>query len=564
MFLIQLPPLLKPPSALANKLKRSDSDRGVALPTVMVVLALMTIIGLALSTLLSSSINLSGTTKQRTLARAAADSGLAVAVADLLNQSCTAPGRYTSSDPAYQAQVYHRANTSGSWSSGCPDNASTTEVRIIVKGTDGPAEYLAAASYRFTPGAGPDPGNIDGGTGVINFFTGTQALTGMSIINNLNHAPGEPRLPVILAPDGNINCGWSERGTIDGDVVVSAGNLTISHKNCTINGNVWVSGNLTMQSDSDLRINGNVTVGGNITLSGFKAGIVGTVTAGGSVALTNNEAFITGNVHAGGAVSVTPWMSRINGNVTTASNTINESPWNQAYITGAKLSNQAAPVITMPTPLSWQSIVLNDLKTLSGYSQVTIPPEQCSRYQNNQALTEAAWKSLESYTSPTVVDLTTCGHVIIPWGKVSTLNINTDLILAVRGIDIQEVVITSGNGQPHDLWFVVPDQSSAPGPQCSLPPSSPTIRTHTATITAPITAMAYSPCGIRLESATNWRGGVYSQHLSIVNPVTMTVERIGMPGGASGGGGTGNPGGGGEGTLSTLIYQGNFDGTDPF
>lgn len=208
--------------------------------------------------------------------------------------------------------------------------------------------------------------------------------------------------------------------------------------------------------------------------------------------------------------------------------------------------------------------MLSDLKALNGYNQVTIPSAQCDRYQNNVALTETAWKSLETYTSPTVVDFTACGHLFIPWGKVSTLKIHTDLILAVRGIDIQEVVISSGNGKPHDLWFVVPDQSSAPGPQCSLAPSSPTIRTHTATINTPITAMAYSPCGIRLESSTNWRGGVYSQHLSIVNPVTMTVERIGMPGEASGGGGTGTPGAGGDGTLGTLIYQGNFDGTDPF
>ncbi|MBC9925922.1 MULTISPECIES: hypothetical protein [unclassified Leucobacter] len=277
-------------SSRLRALLRRD-DRGAALPMVLLVFFLgVALIAVFLINIVGSS-HVTVASKNTVQAQAAAEAGIADALArsvDPASPICSlATATIAGTSPTYSVKVSF-GGPSG-WSTACP--TTTSQMRIVSTGTSSGTKQTIERIHALTV------------TPAVSFDYDTIIYSGNNWTFNGNgtFGSGVSGLPAdIMITTGDFVCGGG--ATIQGSVYVKNGNADLSKSNCVISGNLEVSGNLLRDKGSS-RVLGNAVVGGKVTLSGGTLPVIGgSLTHGGALSVASGSPASW----VGGAINQTP------------------------------------------------------------------------------------------------------------------------------------------------------------------------------------------------------------------------------------------------------------------
>ena len=223
----------------------ASAERGSALMAVIGVMGVMIVITLTLTTATLYSLDFTRSTRASVQSVAAAESGVSAAELSLTQGTCRPS--YSRSSPQFTAEVaYSLSSTDDVWVAGCPA-AGVAAVRLRVESTGSSLTGSASdrtrveAIFEYESATPPDVQP----SGAAMYLYG-----GVVFMNNADLLVAESGRAAIQVKNGNVSC--SNNTVIEGDVVVSAGNLNIS--GCSIEGNAWATGAATLGA-----VTGNLT-----------------------------------------------------------------------------------------------------------------------------------------------------------------------------------------------------------------------------------------------------------------------------------------------------------------
>jgi len=555
-----------------------DREKGSALLVVVGVMAFGLLVISLLASSLTATFTYSSTTKVGVQAQAAAESGIAAALAGLntVGNCSVSGGVYASSgNPHYRATIW-RSMEGATWVKACPD-FTTTQVRVISTGfaqgvgvglANSQNQRIVEATYSF--GAGSSGSNSPG-TAMYLYSAGqldTYQINSSGVLSS-----------DVAVTTGNFAC--TGPTIIQGTVLVGQGSANLTN-DCTVNNSVVSTGSITLTAHSQIlgdatssgagitvsnltsRIGGSAYANGAFSTNGV---IGGNVEAVGAATLVNGSS-VGGNIKAGGAVSIS---GSVGGNVTTrgnlsfvASGHVSGSITIGGTLSYGGLTNAAAVSalisqgkvggvilfgqtgLTAPTPkpapilppwidltysfASWQA---------NGFGTQLIWPVAlgCRLGDSNSTSPSGVlypwYQQLKSLSSPTVVDARGCASVS---GDIA-LSLHTDVAFIGSNFDFDSVQINSADSQTHKLWFIVPDaQPTVAGPQCTKKGGNFVVNT-TSSVSANVDAFVYAPCSIAINNGTTWTGQLYSGDM-VGGGGTRVLNYVplGVPGTAIGGG----------------------------
>jgi cytoskeletal protein CcmA (bactofilin family) len=553
-------------------------EEGSALLVVVGVMAFGLLVISLLASSLTATFTYSSTAKVGVQAQAAAESGVAAALAGLntIGSCSVSGGVYASSgNPHYRATVW-RSMEGATWVKACPD-LTTTQVRVISTGfaqgvgvglADSQNQRIVEATYSF---GGGSSGSNSPGAAMYVYSAGnldTYQINSSGVIAS-----------DIAVTTGNFSC--TGPTAIQGTVLVGQGSANLTN-NCTIFNSLIATGSITMTSNSQIHgdatssgagvtvsnatdvIGGNVYANGSVSTNGAIQGNVEAVTA---VTLVQGSS-VGGNIRAGGLVSI---ASSVGGFIVTPGDLVFSATGHVAgsitiggaltygHLHGAaaasalKSEGKVGGVIlfgqtglTAPTPkpapilppwidlsysfASWQA---------NGFSTQLIWPVAlgCRLGDSNSTSPSGAlypwYQQLKSLSSPTVVDARGCASVS---GDIA-LSLHTDVAFIGSNFDFDSVQINSADSQTHKLWFIVPDaQPTVAGPQCTKKGGNFVINT-TSSVSSNVDAFVYAPCSIAINNGTTWTGQLYSGDM-VGGGGTRVLNYVplGVPGTSIGGG----------------------------
>lgn len=488
-------------TGLAQRVRaRIGDERGVALPMVLVVFLVGFALVAAFLISIVGSAQVSSTTRSTIQAQAAAEAGIAAArvvlpATSAANQNfCTAfpTAQLTSTNPRYTV-------------TGACDNATAPTSITLTSTGKGPDDSTAVIQAVF---------NVDGGTGgqkrqkgfAVDSFSG--GWPAMNIIS------GDPASKVTLTiPSGNYNC-WDGR-QIDGDIIVSSGTVAIG-TGCKVTGNVIASGTVEINGGQVL---GSVSTKGDLRM--FSSRVGGSIMASGTILV--NDSTVGGNVRTGGSgasrIDGVPggYPHVIGGDFTLAGGVTLPYGYPQSRIVGGTLTrNTNQPVsVTVPTG-AWIEFSFS-AATWSGYSAGTVT--SCDSNGNLVAKVNQA-------TTPTYF---VCSSPLNLWSA-PTFAPKTDIAIFNPGGSISaKLTVNSGDGQKHQFSLITFD----PNPNDKRPSCSGGAQalglTSGIEISAPVTALIYTPCQLSLGGG-NVRGAIVANTVSVWSSPTLTTLPINVPG----------------------------------
>ncbi|TFD63603.1 hypothetical protein [Cryobacterium ruanii] len=244
----------------------ASTERGSALMAVIGVMGVMMVITLTLTTSTLYSLDFTRSTRASVQSVAAAESGVSAAQLSLTQGACQPT--YSRSSPQFTANVsYSLSRVDNVWLNGCPATG-VAALRLRVESTGSSMTALAGEETRveaiFEYDAAVPPGVRPSGAAMYLYG-------GVVFMNNADLLVAESGRAAIQVKNGNVSC--SNNTVIEGDVVVSAGNLNIS--GCAIEGNAWASGAATLGV-----VTGNLTAASvNLNAAGRASRIGGVYTS---------------------------------------------------------------------------------------------------------------------------------------------------------------------------------------------------------------------------------------------------------------------------------------------
>lgn len=558
-----------------------SEERGAGMLAVIGLMAVSLLTTALVASSVVSATEFTTVTRAGVQSQAAAEAGVAVARAGLLNGTCTTNNSQYSSavgaNPRYVATVW--IPSGASWARGCPPGTST-QVRILSTGyasskgvggasgrdvanlevvlssastptqivASGPAIYAYksdnfGAGGKFVSVNGSTPsvmvlsGNVtcDGGaTGIANLVAASGTLT----VSNSCHVTGNAFASGrINLPSGRPNDGSNY--LVDGNVVGAGVTL-----NSPVGGSVWSSADVT-GSGGDAIVNGNLTaatlslsnggtvrgntqVSGAVTLSGGGPDLKGTLTAGSLSA--NSSQYIRGRAWIYGAVSL-GWTARFESPTaaTMKSLSLPGGSWSNFFATQPTIvaggpaaspntPNPSAPVT--PTVPNWVDFTYK-ASDWTGFAYTSISNSgTCTFIQVKTAITAFAGQ-------PGVLDTRNCVGGIAFSSGTDVIDLTADLAI------IGNKFALGGSGRfqattTKRLWLITPDTVADSLATC--PAGSSMVIDGGMTFQSTVNVMIYTPCRFQLTSGTNIQGQIYGGQVSVSGGPTLGYVAVGLPG----------------------------------
>lgn len=500
------------------------ADRGSTLVSVLVVMLVLSIGGLALAAIVTNTTATLVDSRSTAQSRASADAGLADAVNALRRGDLPCPGVVRNA----KVDSTDASSPTFSYSVTCGAGVAT----VTATGKAGSGMTTTQAVYRYT--------ETPSGVGDMVFF-GTTNVTFTAEVKTT--ATG--RLLDIVVPQASFICQnlIPAHITVGGDIDGNGG--------CTIKGNVRATGTVNICCSSD-------TFEGDLSTSGTGSGVI--------------RGTILGNIHANGALDFGWDGKRVgksvtaNGNVSLGNVRIDGSltmPSGKTYKpeSGTVAGGVSRPTtVAGPTPPTLPPWFEYKYKASDwpGYNIVTLANSgtgagTCAYFNSSPG---TGWTTLPLYTVPTVIDARACSTLSANNGSHPDLSIRTNIVLLAKGMDLTTLTIKAAAGLPAKpkVWFITEDITSTDmKPTCGSG-YNPIFINGTVTATS-VTAMAYTPCKIDVGGgaggiADAWNGAFYGGGWNYGGGLTFTADPIGVPGMSSG-----TPAGGTTGVLGALVSQ---------
>ncbi len=468
-------------------------DEGSTLVAVLVIMMVMTIIGLTLVTVVTNTTGIVIDNRDSAESRSAADSGLAD-VSVMLQQGTivcdpkATPPAPVASDPA--SDVTYGVTISCTEAADGKRTVTLTSTGI----SEGGHTTITQATY------GP------GLAGALTTMTGGQQLTSSKSQANGN----------VLVNEGNFIC--SNKAGITETVVVRAGYAHLSN-GCIVNTSLIAAGKVTLDTGAEVngdvyaiggafaishastKVTGNVYVDGDVTLS--DGHISGSLIATGNVTI-ESKATVDGGVHAGGRITVSGKTSI--------------TPLRSAFAEGS-----TPPIVTAPWQLAATAFEWVDVNYTPPAAGQSAPITACP--PGNPVATIKSWAN---FTTPQIIDWRLCTADINLFQTPITLK--TDLTIYVnRTVYMNGVVVSSGDGAPHQFNLIMPDKV-ADGKPTGPCPTGVRLDVNNLQMSDQISGAVYSPCNIDLGGA-KWNGVVYGHQVSSFDGSTLTFKDVTLPNG---------------------------------
>ncbi|MDX2377134.1 hypothetical protein M4I32_10020 [Microbacterium sp. LRZ72] len=451
-----------------------SDDRGSTLVVVLVIMLVLSIGALTAGTIVSGTTASLVGSRGALEARAAADAGLADAVAharrtatvcDVTLTNSTAPRYETTSTCADGLVTF----TATGW--GDADRAARLEAVF---------EYSSE--------------NI-GGEGDMVFFGEKTTFTGEVLAHTL-----DDDLLSIVIPTGDFTC----QSVIPANIVLSGSFATKG--GCDVHGSVVAGGTIDMAVGGDM-IRGNLSVAGagsNI----IRGTIGGDILAGGSLLFGTQGNSVGGDVTAEGDVYL--GNQSLLGSLTLPAGAI-FSPQEGSVAGDINTPESVSTPAEAPTFDPWFDYEYEQ-SHWPDYDVITLENDNSSSASGTckhfNAHPGTGWTSLESLTTPTILDARACTTLSTNNGSEPDLDLKTDVVLLGNDFNLTALTIGAAAGADPHLWFVVEDTVADGVPTCT---NGNDILINGTVIQAGVTAMAYTPCIIDVAGMNNdlWHGGFY-------------------------------------------------------
>nr|WP_274635827.1 hypothetical protein [Microbacterium bovistercoris] len=489
---------------------------------VLVIMLVLTIGGLALAAIVTNTTSTLVSSRSTTESRAAADAGLAdaVAVARRTGSFC---GIDVSSSSAPRYSV----------TSTCTD----THVTFTSVGTAGRSHTTMETEYEYS---------VENASyiGADMYFYSSATFSS----DVLTHSLDGDLLSVII-PFGGFTCNAAVPANI-----IMLGNFK-TEGNCNVQGSVVGGGTATMTNASD-------TVQGNLIASGTGQSLIrgtvgGNLQTGGPLSFSGGSKIVSGSVIAGGGVTI--GGESIRGSLTLpAGATLNPATPTTAQVGGGVIRATVAPPV-LPEMPAWYEYKFNaaDWNPFSGKSfgtpivlnnSNTDPTKRCSYFTSSP---NTGWTALSNLTTPTIIDARACGLFTSNNGGNPVATLKTDVVLLANSFNLTTLTMKAAAGASPNVWFITEDNTADGSPTCGSSQGSLVI--NGTVINAPVRAMIYTPCLIDIQGQNidTWNGNFYSGSFKYGGKFNFYGDPIAFPGMAE----ASSSGSNAAKTLGTLVAQ---------
>ncbi|MBO1901111.1 hypothetical protein J4H92_04005 [Leucobacter weissii] len=514
---------------LARRSRRLRPDAGSTMVTVLIIMMVLTIGGVALAAIAMNTATMVASSKHRTSAQMVVDGAIATQTIELME------GRLAC-DPVNQQTGSGRNGTAAdspafTWTLDCTVSGETGTATLQARANVDGEEALHRAVFSYTAGA------VTGTGGDITFF-GESDVTFTAEVD-----AGTPENPVdVVIPKAGFVCQTEFWGSITAkkDIRTNGG--------CTIHGDVTSTEGTVKMSNSSDTITGDVVAGGSGE-SELNGSIGGSVHTAGPIAFSWSNRTIGGSVIADGDVKLRE--TRIQGSLTLpASKTLTKNSWEGgSYGSLNRPGSVAAPVLPeLPDWFEYQ----HDPAEWGGYAVRTLSssgsgPNTCGYFNS---WPQTGWVEMANLTQNTILDARACSTLSTNAGTSPDVQLRHNLLILARQVDTTSSkwrAHSSAASQP-SLWFVTEDPNpSDHAPTCGSG-LGPLYLNHVGADTS-IRTMAYSPCGIYVAGHSTFNGQLYGASWSYGGGLRFLADPIGLPGMESESGG-----GGGEETTGPSAF----------
>lgn len=500
---------------------RGRNDEGSALVSVLVIMLVLSIGGMALAAIVTNTSGVLADSRSTTQSRAVADAGLADAIG-LARRS----GSFCGLELEDTLPAAGSTTPSYSVTTTCDTTAKTVTFTSI--GEAGSGRTTTRAVYSYTSGST--------GHGADMVFYGDTTFTKEVITSNAANG-----LLSIVIPSGSFTCQVHVPANI-----IASGNFE-TRGDCTIDGNVRAGGSVSMSRTDDV-IKGNVTASGTTTAN-LQGQIRGDITLGSPINFGWNNYTYPGKVSARGNVNLA--SASIAGTLTIPrTNYAEYDGWQKIQsptatsprISGGVVWQTSVPVPAAPTFDPWfdYSYAVADWRPFNGvtFTEITLVnsgngPWTCNRFKENNPTTSGAagWRELGALTTPTIINATACGTLTSNNGSTPNVALGTDIVFIAKSFDLTQLKFTSKAGTSPRVWYIVndgnPTGAGAGVPSCTNGAGN-IVSNHTDM--GGVTAMLYTPCTITIGGNSTWTGAFYGGGFSYGGGMTFVGANIALPG----------------------------------
>lgn len=478
-------------------------DRGSALVSVLIIMLVLTISGLALAAIVTSTASGLAGGRDTAQSRAAADAGLATALSDArrTGQPCgmdiasTSPPKFTVRSTCASGRVTFTVTGRG-------ETGGTTRTEAV---------------YSFTPG--------NAGMGADMIFFGDTTFSHEVIA----HAVDQSLLSIVI-PSGDFTC----MAPIPANLVLSGSFLTKG--GCDVAGAVVAGGSADMSNGPD-RVEGSLTTAGSAT-NVIQGSVGGDIHTSAGITFGWNGQTIGGKVASGGNVKLGD--IKITGSLTLPSGRTLDPQ--SGSVSGGIVRPSSVTPPTAPTFAKWYDYKykLADWQPFEGrsFAARTLTPtgtggNTCAAFNSHPA---SGWGSLAAQTSPTVLDARACTSLSSNSGTQPVVELKSDLVLLAKSFDLTKLTFTAAPGASPRVWFIVEDTVDDDAVTCAG--GAGNIKINGTVMSTSITAMAYTPCTIDVDGMGNdtWKGSFYGGRFDYgggLNFYGAPIALPGMPGAAT-------------------------------
>jgi type II secretory pathway pseudopilin PulG len=509
--------LINRPSSITSR----ETERGSALLSVLVVLLVLGILAGTLAVVVTNTTAGLGSTRDTIQSRAAADAGIASAVAAV---------RATTGDPCALAPP-SGTDPDFTVTATCDASAQTITFTSVGRGDDG-GETRVQAAYSYTSATAEDVG----GSAHMTFF-------GSATFTYETQALSEGLLNIAI-PSGNFTC----QATVHANIVLS-GNFS-GNGSCDVLGSVVAGGTITTCCTGD-RIRGDAIAAGTAT-SGFRGTVDGDFIAAGPVTIDGGASGVRvgGDLQAGGNVRLL--QASVGGKLTLPSaNSVCVGPACATTVSGNTHAQVGEAIHRgSPTPPaapvfeSWFDYVVPARGSSAyamwaaeewpGYTTWALSTTECSAFNTGNAL---AWNTLGNLTVPTIIDARGCpsngdgpaGFLTSNPGGMKSSALKTSLVFLATGVKLTNLTLSAAPGASPKVRFIVPD-----GTDNDRPDTSPNCYwgNHVTInhVDFSVPTMAYTPGCINVSGGGEWRGALYGGAFNYGGALEFWGESIALPG----------------------------------
>lgn len=316
----------------------------------------------------------------------------------------------------------------------------------------------------------------------------------------------------VWVDSGNFDCNTDI--TIDGDLTVVQG-WTKLQTNCSVSGHLWTQSGLTVNSGSHLPRSGH-----------------GVTVRSGDLTINNANEVFNGDIVLGGVL--TGWnantMQVNNGSVYQNQTIANVSPIGLPVI-GIVPSDW--PAFTFKDRAGWKTDMINHTDggiqnyAYSGHNSLddcTLAP-----WMNTTTTGGLVYVHLPPFTAYDLTGKTGLGCNSVSWQYVH-LVLTGDVVFFVKDLQARNPIeAVSGDGLPHNIWFIVPNASH---PSMPSGYTSGDIGFHSAgnNFQDPIKIFMYTPGTIDFYNTTQTVGQIYANKVNVHPTSQFLYSPIGVPG----------------------------------